>query len=471
MNRRISRLSVLLFIGDIFLTPLSLLTSTWLRALLPLGKTLASGDEILPLPVYILAIVCWSGALVMSGAYNFDRPRRLTSRFTQLVTAAAAATILFSGSLYMSYRQVSRLQFAYIFILTLVFMTTFRAATLVYTRLGRSRSILGPTPVLFIGAGTLGREVLKTIRSYHASSYQVIGYLDDDPDLEGQKIDGVPILGKLDDLLRIVESQDVSEVWSTLPPRAYDKLHTLVANLERFPIRIKVIPDYFSLALVQANVEMLGGFPLIGLREPVIRGVPRMIKRAFDFAISLILVILSSPIMAAAAIAIRVDSAGPILFRQTRVGENGKPFEMLKFRTMTADAEIKIMEKLREAGENEVIHKRADDPRVTKVGRFLRRYSLDEVPQLFNVIKGEMSLVGPRPELPWLVDRYRPWQRKRFAVPQGITGWWQINGRSEKPMHLNTDEDLYYIYNYSLWLDIKILLMTPIAVIMGKGAF
>lgn len=407
----------------------------------------------------------------MSGVYNFDRPRRLTSRFTQLVTGAAAATILFAGSLYMTYRQVSRMQFAYIFVLTLILMTAFRAATLLYIRLGRNHSILGPTRVLFIGAGTLGREVLKTIRSYHASSYQVIGYLDDDPDLKGQKLDGVPVLGKLDDLLRIVESQVVSEVWSTLPPRAYDKLHTLVANLERFPIRIKVIPDYFSLALVQANVEMLGGFPLIGLREPVIRGVPRIIKRAFDFMISLILIILSSPIMAAAAFAIRCDSAGPILFRQTRVGENGKPFEMLKFRTMTADAESKIMEKLREAGENEVVHKRADDPRITKVGRFLRRYSLDEIPQLINVLKGEMSLVGPRPELPWLVDRYRPWQRKRFAVPQGLTGWWQINGRSEKPMHLNTDEDLYYIYNYSLWLDIKILLMTPIAVIMGKGAF
>ncbi len=471
MNRRISRLSVLLSIGDIFLTPLSLLTATWLRVLLPFGKTLDTGDEILPLPVYILAIVCWSGSLVMSGAYNFDRPRRLTSRFTQLVTASAAATILFSGSLYMTYRQVSRLQFAYIFILTLVLMTTFRVATLLYTRLRRNHSILGPTRVLFIGAGTLGREVLKTIRSYHASSYQVIGYLDDDPDLKGQNIDGVPVLGKLDDLLRIVESQVVSEVWSTLPPRAYDKLHALVANLERFPIRIKVIPDYFSLALVQANVEMLGGFPLIGLREPVIRGVPRMIKRVFDFVISLIMVILSSPILAAAAAAIRLDSAGPILFRQTRVGENGKPFEMLKFRTMIADAEIKMMEKLREAGENEVIHKRAGDPRVTKVGRFLRRYSLDEVPQLINVLKGEMSLVGPRPEMPWLVDRYRPWQRKRFAVPQGITGWWQINGRSEKPMHLNTDEDLYYIYNYSLWLDIRILLMTPIAVIMGRGAF
>lgn len=471
MDRHISRLSLLLFIGDILLTPLSLLTATWLRTLLPFGKPLTVGDEILPLPVYFLAVVCWSVSLVMSGVYNFDRPRRLSSRFTQLATGAGTATILFAGALYMTYRQVSRLQFIYVFILTLLFMTLFRAAILLYARLGHNQSILGPIRVLFIGAGNLGQEVLKTIRSYHTSSYEVVGYLDDNPGLQGQKVQMVPILGTLDDIKQIIETQNVSEVWSTLPPRAYDKLHELIANLERFPIRIKVIPDYFSLALVQANVEMLGSFPLIGLRDPLIRGLPRMFKRAFDIIISIIFIILSAPIMAAVSIAIRFDSAGPILFRQIRVGENNKPFEMLKFRTMVADAERRMMEKLEDAGENDIVHKHADDPRVTKVGRFLRRYSLDELPQLFNVLKGEMSLVGPRPEMPWLVDRYRPWQRKRFAVPQGITGWWQINGRSEKPMHLNTDEDLYYIYNYSLWLDIKILLMTPIAVIQGKGAF
>ncbi len=138
---------------------------------------------------------------------------------------------------------------------------------------------------------------------------------------------------------------------------------------------------------------------------------------------------------------------------------------------MIADAELQQEGVNIETEDGELIHKRVDDPRVTRVGRFLRRFSFDELPQLINVIKGDMSLVGPRPEIPWLVDRYESWQRKRFAVPQGITGWWQINGRSEKPMHLNTDDDLYYVYNYSLWLDIQILLRTPLAVLQGKGAF
>jgi lipopolysaccharide/colanic/teichoic acid biosynthesis glycosyltransferase len=144
---------------------------------------------------------------------------------------------------------------------------------------------------------------------------------------------------------------------------------------------------------------------------------------------------------------------------------------MLKFRTMVVGAEARQAEVVRKIDTGELVHKRRDDPRITRVGHLLRRYSLDELPQLFNVLKGEMSLVGPRPEQPWLVEKYQPWQRKRFAVPQGITGWWQISGRGEKPMHLNTDADLYYVYNYSFWLDILILIRTPLSVLAGKGAF
>jgi lipopolysaccharide/colanic/teichoic acid biosynthesis glycosyltransferase len=175
--------------------------------------------------------------------------------------------------------------------------------------------------------------------------------------------------------------------------------------------------------------------------------------------------------MAAIALLIRLDSPGPVLFRQQRVGENGRLFGMFKFRTMVAEAESLQDQVLVTTQDGQVIHKHKHDPRVTRIGLFLRRYSLDELPQLFNVLRGEMSLVGPRPEMPWLVDRYAPWQRKRFAVPQGITGWWQINGRSDKPMHLNTEDDLYYVYNYSLWLDLRILMMTPLAALRGRGAF
>jgi exopolysaccharide biosynthesis polyprenyl glycosylphosphotransferase len=228
------------------------------------------------------------------------------------------------------------------------------------------------------------------------------------------------------------------------------------------------VPDYFSLALVRAKPEVIGGMPLIGLREPVIEGSPRLLKRVFDLVVGSILTFVAAPLLALVALLIRLEGPGPILIRQQRVGENGRLFGMLKFRTMLAGVERAASA---EAEEGAPPHKRRDDPRVTPWGRFLRRFSLDELPQLFNVLRGDMSLVGPRPELPWLVDRYQPWQRKRFAVPQGLTGWWQINGRSDKPMHLNTEDDLYYVYNYSLWLDILILLRTPLVVLLGKGAF
>jgi len=153
------------------------------------------------------------------------------------------------------------------------------------------------------------------------------------------------------------------------------------------------------------------------------------------------------------------------------VGENGRIFSMFKFRTMVKNAEDLQNQVEKIDADGNVIHKLRDDPRVTRVGKFLRRFSLDEVPQIFNILGGTMSLVGPRPEMPYLVDKYQPWQRKRFAVPPGLTGWWQITGRSDKPMHLHTEDDLYYIQNYSIWLDIQILIRTVWAVLIGRGSY
>jgi exopolysaccharide biosynthesis polyprenyl glycosylphosphotransferase len=237
------------------------------------------------------------------------------------------------------------------------------------------------------------------------------------------------------------------------------------------PVRVRVVPDFFDLTFFRATIEDYAGFPLIGLRDSAIDSTDRVIKRLFDLALGTLTLIAVAPVMAITAIAIRLDSPGPALFRQQRVGENGKLFTIYKFRSMYVNAEARQAEVLRRNGNRQVIYKQPDDPRVTAVGRFIRRTSIDELPQLFNVLKGEMSLVGPRPELPWLVEKYENWQRKRFAVPPGITGWWQINGRSDRPMHLNTDDDLYYIQNYSPLLDLVILWRTIGAVLKGKGAY
>lgn len=197
----------------------------------------------------------------------------------------------------------------------------------------------------------------------------------------------------------------------------------------------------------------------------------RRMKRALDIVLVSIILLLALPVMAAVTVAIKVSSPGPVLFKQRRVGEGGKLFTIYKFRSMVVNAEALQSKVNKRDANGNIVHKDRHDPRVTKIGRIIRKTSLDELPQLFNVLKGDMSLVGPRPELPWLVEQYDPWQRARFLVPQGITGWWQVNGRSDVPCHLSVEKDVWYIQHYSIWLDLKIILMTIPALLKGKGAF
>lgn len=213
------------------------------------------------------------------------------------------------------------------------------------------------------------------------------------------------------------------------------------------------------------------GMPKIEFPTPILNPRQRFMKRIFDVVVATLILFAILPLMALVALVIKLTSPGPVLFRQDRVGENGRIFKIFKFRSMVQDAE-KLQHLVNEVTFNgNTLHKHRNDPRVTFIGRIIRRTSIDELPQLLNVIKGDMSLVGPRPELPWLVEMYQPWQHRRFTVPQGITGWWQINGRSDKPCHLNTEQDIYYIDNYSFLLDMRILLQTIPALLKGKGAF
>lgn len=197
----------------------------------------------------------------------------------------------------------------------------------------------------------------------------------------------------------------------------------------------------------------------------------RGVKRAFDLIFASLAFIAFIPLMALIALTIKLTSPGPILFKQDRVGENGRIFKIFKFRSMILNAEKLQFTVNATTSTGQTLHKHRNDPRVTMIGRIIRKTSLDELPQLLNVIRGDMSMVGPRPELPWLVETYEAWQHRRFDVPQGITGWWQVNGRSDKPCHLNTDQDIYYIENYSLWMDVVILARTIPALLKGKGAF
>lgn len=473
MSRRIQPLSIALFGADFVLVPLALRMASILRSTLPVGFTGAISEFAtrVPWPLYFLAPVVWGISLASAGAYDPQLSLRWFNEALRVLWGSAIASMVTAGGLYLSYRELPRLQFVYFFVLATLAMLAYRAGLRLYYRtVGRTRPG-GRNRILILGAGELGERVAKVLLDHSRWGYHPVGFLDDDAEKLGREVLGLQVLGSIGNLRAVIDRQRIHELWIALPANALDRLSEVVSLVETVPIRIKVVPDYFSFALIRAQSEVLGGLPVIGLRDPLIGGLPRIVKRGFDLLLSILSMLVVFPLMGVIALLIRLDSNGPVLFLQERVGENGRLFQMWKFRTMVADAAGSRQNGIEVNEKGEFLHKVPDDPRVTRIGRFLRRYSLDELPQLYNVIKGEMSLVGPRPEQPWLVDRYDAWQRKRFAVPQGITGWWQINGRSDKPMHLHTEDDLYYIYNHSLWLDVLILLRTPVAVLRGEGAF
>ena len=460
--------ALLRFAVDIALTLLALLLASMVRPWLPFGQPLTAQHAGLSPVIYFLVALIWAGVFLLLSVYT-PRTLRPIDEAQLLFVAVTLATLTLGGFLYFSFREVSRLQVLTFYVLDLLLLIGYRSVVRFSLRL-RHRSPYPTRRVLVIEAGESGQDVARMVDSYRWAGLDMVGFLDNE--VESQTaVAGFPVLGKIEDVSRFVKSEGISEIVVTLPVRAYDRFLDLIAELQKLPVRVRLVPDYFKTTLFRTRVDDFAGMPMLTLRQPTLDPFERRIKRAFDLLAGTLLLIISLPIMGIIAIAIRLDSPGPVLFRQQRIGENGALFWMNKFRSMVEGAEEQESEMIFVLEDKQLLNKQPDDPRVTRVGRFLRRTSMDEMPQLFNVLRGEMSLVGPRPELPWLVEQYEPWQWQRFAVPQGITGWWQVNGRSDKPMYLYTEEDMYYIQHYSLLLDIQILWRTVGAVLKGQGAY
>jgi len=466
-----TRLSLILLVVDLGLTALALHVAKLLRLTLPFGVYLTDSLAFGPW-FYLLVPAIWALTFLALRVYDPARALRYPDDVQAVWSAVTWAALVFAGVAYLFFREFSRLLFFYFYLLDLVFLLGWRAILRQLLKLGLGHGLVEPRRVLIVGAGAVGEEVGKVLNSYRWTGLELVGYVDDDETKQGTICANRPVLGFLEDVDAVVSQHTVDEVILALPSRAQERVRQVILALQELAINVRIVPDVFDLVFIRASVEEFAGIPLIGLREPAIEGPDRAVKRLFDLVVGGLALTLLSPLMLVAALAVWIDSHGPILFRQRRIGEGGQPFQMLKFRTMRTGAEADERRLARETGHGPpTFVKRRDDPRITRVGRLLRRLSIDELPQLFNVLKGDMSLVGPRPELPWLVERYNSWHRKRFAVPQGMTGWWQVNGRSDHADYtLRVEDDLYYIRNWSVWLDIKILLMTFFAVIQGRGA-
>jgi exopolysaccharide biosynthesis polyprenyl glycosylphosphotransferase len=470
MFRRFSvNFAILSILLDYILTFLSLAIAATLRPILNIlpGISPIYSPPMIAQPLFFILPLWWMVINLSSALYDGRQNLHFIDEFSKLIVTALIATGAMAGVLYLFFRETSRALFLFFVLIAFLSMLLWRVIARTYWRLWH-REETNKRQVLIIGAGKVGRRLALAIRRNTNHHIHLLGFLDDDPQ-EGDKHSDV--LGPLDALVPLLESKQIDDIVIALPPSAYEHTVRIIESLRMTSTKIWIIPDSYKLVLSGASVEIFAGIPLLDARTPALSDYQRVVKRVFDLILASFSIILAAPVMAVIALMIKLDSRGPILFLQKRVGENRCLFDMFKFRTMVEEAESlrHTVEKLDEKGN--IIHKDPEDPRVTLVGRFLRRYSLDELPQLLNVLKGDMSLVGPRPELPYMVEKYEPWQFVRFSIPQGMTGWWQINGRSNRPMHLNTQDDLYYIENYSFWLDIKILLRTLIVVAVSEGAY
>mgnify|MGYP005834833783 CR=1 FL=1 len=455
-----------LMLMDVVLTIVALGLIEQARPYLP-GRLILAGEAI-PNPVlYLIVALLWHAVFAVTGAYDKRDLPNFFNQFRRLTFSYSLSVLLFAGILFFTFRDISRLLVIYFSILNFLFLFT---ARFVMTRFLKSiRNEVHGGAILIVGATDNGIYLAKDIMDDHENTVRVVGFIDDQPTASSDL--PAPLLGSTADMERIIEEECIDVVVLALAEHCARDLDGLVFRLDPLPVRIYVVPDFSRLSLVSTDIDTIGNLVVIGIREPVIKGHRRVAKRVFDFVVSLLGIVFTWPILVLIAVAVKLDSPGPVIYVARRVGENGKLFDMYKFRTMVVDAE-RLQSLATETDEQgRPIYKVKSDQRVTRIGRFLRRTSLDELPQLVNVLKGEMSLVGPRPEQPFITQTYDHWQWQRLSVPPGVTGLWQISGRSDLPMHLNTQYDIFYVRNYSILLDLKILLKTLIVVFKGKGAY
>ena len=445
-----------------------------LRRELPYG--VEAGERFFTTPNWFYAVIpiVWLIILSSGGAYSPRQTYRAYFEAMNVLRSNFTAALVMTGILYIFYRDYSRFQAAYLILLLGLFTVSLRAIIRLYFRFTGGRRY-DSKRLLIVGTGNLAHLVARQVRSYAWTGLYLVGHVEDERDMpanaEQEKEAPLHILGNRHDLMKLVESEQIDEVIFATHQPDYQELFQLITQMYQKRVNVRLAPDIQELAYLTATVEQIDGLPLISLRDSVLTPSERILKRVFDFTISSISLIFVLPILGFIALLIRLESKGSPIFVQNRIGEGMTIFKMYKFRTMVQGAEA-MQDAVNEYDEEgHIIHKTRNDPRVTRVGKFLRQSSLDELPQLINIWKGDMSLVGPRPELPWLAENYEDWQLKRFEVPQGLTGWWQINGRSETPMHLATEDDIYYIMNYSLLLDFLIMIRTPFVVFGGRGAF
>jgi exopolysaccharide biosynthesis polyprenyl glycosylphosphotransferase len=455
-------------LGDIGALLLGLMVAQGIQQAL-----LALGGPVQPLgPVAIfntLAILIWLALFGNAGLYD---PRRLVNaadEFKLVLQAVATGTVAatFAAFALKVPTQRSWVLAAWVGCTFAVLATRF-AYRLILRAMRRSGTLVNR--LLIVGAGREGRDLCRAVTRARWLGFQVVGFLDDTRP-PGLVAAGLPeVLGSSTDIREAVRVHGAHAVLVAGGSVATDTTERVYRDLQGLPVDLHLSTGVLGVAASRVAVQRFDDVPVLGLRRAELTRRQRVVKRAFDLVVAGLLVAALSPVLFACAIAVRLTSAGPVLFRQRRFGRNGAIFHIHKFRSMVADAEHR-QPALRAIG-NEAdgpLFKLHRDPRITPVGRILRTWSLDELPQLFDVLRGHMSLVGPRPFVTHEVDLADPWARTRLRVKPGVTGLWQVAGRHRLPFDDLVRYDLFYVENWSLAMDLFVLLRTIPAVLFRSG--
>jgi len=416
----------------------------------------------------MIQIVTMPLLFFFSRLYDVKRSMPRLDEFYRIFAATSIGTIVTIALTTFLFKNSSleldfpRVMVIYAWLLTVILVTASRSLWVVVRNLLRRRG-LWTDRLLIVGTGEVGRMILQKIRQMPRLGYRVVGFVDGDADL-GQEIMGLPVLGSVDDIPELIVEHEIEEVIIGRPELSHQEVLAIISRCERGQVGIKIFPDLFQIIATELSIGDLGGLPLLNVRDIALRGWRLTLKRAVDVVGSGVGLIILSPFLVLIAVAIKLDSPGPVFYAQERMGLDARPFWCLKFRSMRTDAEL-----------NGPGWTTEDDPRVTRIGKLIRRLSIDELPQLINVLLGDMSVVGPRPERPVYVDQFRrsiPRYMDRHREKAGMTGWAQVNGlRGDTSIAERLKYDLWYIENWSLWLDFKIILRTIFAIFGDRHAY
>lgn len=413
----------------------------------------------------------WAVLLRYLGLYESFRMKKLRKVLGIVFTAAFAGFIIFGNICYLCrLHYVSRLLMGGCFLSGAVILSLQKIVLITVLRRLRKKGF-NFRHILIVGTGQRARQMIAEIDSHQELGLKIVGLIDDDATVHGKTVCGHSVLGGLADLPKILRSKPVDRVIFVVPRGWLSYIEDAVLYCETLGVTVSVAVDLFQTKFTFARDENFMGIPMISFESTPDKVGQLFVKRLFDFAAAGLGMIVLAPLFFSIAALVKLTSPGPVFFKQRRCSLNGRTFELYKFRTMVIDAEAKLAELMKYNEMKGPVFKIANDPRITPIGKFLRKTSLDELPQLMNVFKGEMSLVGPRPPLPSEVALYDNWQRRRLSMRPGITCLWQVGGRN-KITDFNewSKLDLKYIDNWSLGLDFKILAKTVPVVLFGIGA-